>query len=179
VRKKQWLERMGMMVYRCHDFWDDFPAVGVHGAWAKWLGFGRAPLAARRYYEVHDTGGVTLGSLAQRVLRRVETLGQKTVGVVGNLESRTRRIALGTGAITAYKQMSAMGADVLMLTDDGTRLYEAAQWASDSGSSLLIVNHATTEEPGMRTLAKYLADLVAPLPVCHLAVGCLYHSVHG
>lgn len=178
VRKKRWLERTDMMVYRCHAFWDNFPELGVHGAWAKWLGFEQAPVAARRHYEVHETGGLVLEHLAQNVLHRVRTLGQETVGVVGDLRRQTRRIALGTGAITAYKEMAAMDADVLMLTDDGTRLYEAAQWASDSGVSLLLVNHATSEEPGMKTLADYIAALVGPIPVCHLPVGCLYHSVH-
>ena len=64
------------------------------------------------------------------------------------------------------------------LTSTVPRLYEAAQWASDSGVSLLLVNHATSEEPGMKTLADYIAGLVRPIPVCHLPVGCLYHSVH-
>jgi len=32
VRKKKWLDETGIVVYRCHDFWDDFPGVGIHGA---------------------------------------------------------------------------------------------------------------------------------------------------
>ena len=179
VRKQRWLEKSGMIVYRCHDFWDDFPEIGIHGAWAKWLGFGKKPVAIRRYYEVHETGGLTLEELARRALEKTKALGQTTVGLVGDPARKTSRIALGTGAITQYPVMTGMGADVLLLTDDGTRLWESAQWASDSGVSLLLVNHATAEEPGMRTLAAYLADLLKPLPVFHLPVGCLYHSVNA
>lgn len=177
VRKKRWLEQAGMIVYRCHDFWDDFPDIGIHGAWAKWLGFDAKPVAMQRFYEVHETGGVPLKALARKVLDKTLAFGQNTVGIVGDATRTTHRIALGTGAITDYRAMAAMGADVLLLTDDGTRLWETAQWASDAGVGLLIVNHATAEEPGMRTLASYLADLVKPTPVFHLPVGCLYQSV--
>jgi putative NIF3 family GTP cyclohydrolase 1 type 2 len=179
VRKKRWLEQVGMVVYRCHDFWDDFPEIGIHGAWAKWLGFGGKPVAMQRFYEVHETGGLTLEALAGQVLEKTKALGQTTVGMVGDRKRTTHRIALGTGAITNYSAMAAMGADVLLLTDDGTRLWETAQWASDAEVSLLIVNHATAEEPGMRTLAAYLRDLVRPVPVFQLPVGCLYQSANS
>jgi putative NIF3 family GTP cyclohydrolase 1 type 2 len=178
ARKKRWLEENGVVVYRCHDFWDDFPVIGIHGAWAKWLGFDKKPVAMQRYYEVHETGGLTLEALARVVLVRTKELGQTTVGMVGDPTCPSRRIALGTGAITNYSVMAGMGADVLLLTDDGTRLWETAQWASDAGVSLLLVNHATAEEPGMRTLAAYLGELVKPLQVFQVPVGCLYQSVN-
>lgn len=177
VRKHRWLQETGMLVYRCHDFWDDFPGIGIHGAWAKFLGFEGEPVAQQRYYEVHPTGGLSLEALARRIIARTKEIGQTTVGMIGDAVRKTERIALGTGAITDYATMAAMGADVLLLTDDGTRLWESAQWSSDSGVSLLIVNHATAEEPGMRTLAAYLGDLLRPLPVFHLPVGCLYRTV--
>lgn len=178
IEKKRWLADSGMILYRCHDFWDDYPEVGIHGAWARWLGFEGRPLAQQRYYEVHATGGVTLGEMASRVLERVRPLGQETVGVLGDFGRRTEKIALGTGAITRYQQMAAMDADVLLLTDDGTRLWETAQWARDSGASVLLVNHATAEEPGMMTLREYMARLL-PVPVRHIPVGCLYRSVNA
>jgi putative NIF3 family GTP cyclohydrolase 1 type 2 len=178
VRKKRWLEQTGMIVYRCHDFWDDYPEIGIHGAWAKWLGFTGKPVATKRFYEVHETGGLSLDALARVVLEKTKELGQTTVGMVGDRDRPTHRIAVGTGAITDYSVMAEMGADVLLLTDDGTRLWETAQWASDAGVSLLVVNHATAEEPGMRTLAAYLRDIVKPLPVVQLPVGCLYQSVN-
>jgi putative NIF3 family GTP cyclohydrolase 1 type 2 len=179
VQKKRWLAETGMMVFRCHDFWDDFPEIGIHGAWAKWLGFTGKPVAAQRFYEVHATGGVALETLARRVVEKTADLGQTTVGMIGDPGRPTQRLALGTGAITNHVVMSDMGADVILVTDDGTRLWETAQWASDTGISLLVVNHATAEEPGMRTLAAYLGELVKPIPVFHLPVGCLYQSVRA
>jgi putative NIF3 family GTP cyclohydrolase 1 type 2 len=177
VRKKSWLEETGMMVYRCHDLWDDYPAIGIHGAWAKWLGFTDPPLSTEKYYEVHGVEGLTLGELARIILERVKPLGQEAVHVIGDPEREVSRIALGTGAITNYRRMHALGADVLLLTDDGTRLWESAQWARDGGASLILVNHATSEEPGMISLAVYLRGVFPEAHVEHILGGCLYRTI--
>jgi putative NIF3 family GTP cyclohydrolase 1 type 2 len=177
VKKKKWLEKREMVVLRCHDFWDDYPDVGIHGAWAKWLGFNGKPLAQRRFYEVHEVKGLSLEELAKRILAKVKPLGQEAVHMVGNPKKKVSRIALGTGAITGYRQMYDMGADVLLLTDDGARLYECGQWSSEMDIPLIIVNHSTAEEPGMRTLAKYIQDAFPKVPVKHIPVGCIYRTV--
>jgi hypothetical protein len=85
---------------------------------------------------------------------------------------------LGTGAITGYREMFNLGADVLLLTDDGTRLWESGQWSQDTGIPLLLVNHSTAEEPGMRTLAQYIQQRFPEVPVEQIPVGCLYTTVH-
>ena len=177
VKKKAWLAETRMVVYRCHDVWDDFPEIGIHGAWARWLGFKGKPLAARKWYETHPAGAATLGELARRILEKVKPLGQEVVHRVGRPETKVSRIALGTGAITNYSVMREMGANVLLLTDDGTRLWESAQWSLESGIPLLLVNHATAEEPGMMTLAEYIGKQFSGVPVHHIPVGCLYRTV--
>ena len=177
VRKKDWLEETGMVVYRCHDLWDDYPSIGIHGAWAKWLGFITAPLAAEKFYEVHGVEGMTLGELAKIILERVKPLGQETVHVIGDMKQEVTRVAIGTGAITDYRRMNALGADLLLLTDDGTRLWESAQWAKDGGASLILVNHATSEEPGMISLALYLRSVFPGVKVEHIPGGCLYNTI--
>ena len=177
VRKKRWLEKTMMVVYRCHDLWDDYPEVGIHGAWAKWLGFDGNPLVQRRFYEVHQVREATLEELAQKILEKVKPLGQEVVHMVGDPRAKVSRIALGTGATTNYRQMYDMNADVLLLTDDGTRLWESGQWALDMGVSLVLVNHSTAEEPGMMTLAGYIQDVFPDILVKHIPVGCIYKAV--
>jgi putative NIF3 family GTP cyclohydrolase 1 type 2 len=73
--------------------------------------------------------------------------------------------------------MFGMGADVIVVTDDGTRLWETGQWSIDSGIPLIIVNHATSEEPGMRTLAKYIQEKFPTTPVTQIPAGCIYKSI--
>jgi putative NIF3 family GTP cyclohydrolase 1 type 2 len=97
VRKKSWLERTGMVVYRSHDFWDEYPSIGIHGAWAKWLGFTGPPLSADKYYEVHEVEGLTLGALSKTILERVKPLGQEAVHVIGDPEREVSRSPSGPG----------------------------------------------------------------------------------
>ena len=176
VKKKRWLDETMTVVYRCHDFWDDYPDVGIHGAWAKWLGFDGEPLVQRRFYEVHKVKEDTLEELARRILGKVKPLGQDVVHMIGDPKAKVSRIALGTGAITSYRQMYDMGADVILVTDDGTRLWESGQWALDMEVPLMMVNHSTAEEPGMMTLAKYIQAAFPDIPVKHIPVGCIYRT---
>jgi putative NIF3 family GTP cyclohydrolase 1 type 2 len=177
IKKMDWLTTHQIVVMRCHDVWDDFPHIGIHGAWAKWLGFTNPPLASEKFYEVHNVKGMNLEQLVHQILKNTKVLGQKSVQVIGNLQQKVTKLALGTGAITNYRIMHQMGADVLLLTDDGTRLWESAQWAEDIGIPLIIVNHATAEEPGIRLLADYLHTQFPSVPVIPINRGCLYQSI--
>jgi len=42
--KAEFLDRTGMVVYRCHDLWDVYPAEGILDSWSTFLGLG-APIA--------------------------------------------------------------------------------------------------------------------------------------
>lgn len=177
VRKKKWLEDAGITVYRCHDFWDDYPEVGIHGAWAKWLGFEGKPSDQRKFLELHHFPETTLINFAKKILDKVKPLGQEVIHIVGDYKKKVSSIALGTGAICNYRSMNDMGADVLLLTDDGTRTWESGQWSLDSGIPLIIVGHSTAEEPGMITLTKFISDKFPDIPVRHIPVGCIYTSL--
>lgn len=177
VAKAQWLEKEKMVVLRCHDTWDDFPTIGIHGAWAKWLGFTGKPLVQVKFYEVHEIGMGTFGSLCEHVRKQVWSLGQDAVLAIGDAAKPVSKVAIGTGAITNYRFMHSLGADVLVLTDDGTRLWESAQWAEDTDVPIIVVNHATAEEPGIRELAKYLQVTFPKVPVHMVERGCLYRAI--
>jgi putative NIF3 family GTP cyclohydrolase 1 type 2 len=177
VKKYEWLMKTGIIVYRCHDFWDDFPGIGIHGAWADWLGFTGEPVASKKFYEVHEVGSITVNALARKILSRVKPLGQDVVHVVGDGNKKVSRIAVGTGAITNYREMYSLGADVLLITDDGTRLWESGQWSQDTGVPIIVVNHSTSEEPGMKTLTLYIQKQFPNVPVKYIATGCIYGTI--
>lgn len=173
LRKKEWLESVELTVMRCHDFWDDFPEIGIHGAWAKWLGFTEKPIEQQKFYEIHSLGEITLKQLLEHLHPRLKSLGQPIFQYIGKLDQKVNRIALGTGAITDYRIMYSMGADCLLLTDDGTRLWESAQFSIDSGVPIIIVNHAVAEEPGIRMLAEYISRNFPELCTIAIKEGCL------
>ena len=60
VKKTEWLKSHNLVVMRCHDVWDNFPRSGIHGAWAKWLGFEDPPVSSQKFYEVHKVDNLTL-----------------------------------------------------------------------------------------------------------------------
>ncbi|MHA1683270.1 MAG: Nif3-like dinuclear metal center hexameric protein [Promethearchaeota archaeon] len=177
VMKAIWLKEREFSIFRCHDVWDDFPEIGIHRAWARWLGFEGEPIKKVKFYEVHEFKPMKFGDLAKKILDRIRTIGQDCIHIMGEADQLVKSIALGTGAITNYRYMDRLGADVLLLTDDGTRTWESGQWADDTGKPLIIVNHATAEEPGMRSLASYIRECFPDITVRAIERGCLYKSV--
>ena len=175
--KADFLRSGGLTVYRCHDLWDVMPEIGIVDSWSEFLGFTDEPAATAKYYNAHDLpAGTTVRALASQVLAKVKELGQESVHVVGEAGAVVTRVAVGTGAITSFRHMAALGADVLVLTDDGTRLWESAVWSSDVGVPLILVNHATAEEPGMRNMATFLAERYG-LEAHLITQGCLYSTL--
>jgi len=178
IKKMEWLEEKNLTVIRCHDFWDSYPDIGVHGAWAKWLGYTKPPIKVDNYYELHEIQETTLEELCKEILEKIRPLGQDSIQVIGDLDKKISRITLGTGAASNYRDMHAFGGEAIILTDDGTMLWESGQWAKDTGIPLIIVNHSLSEEPGMRSLAKYLKKIFPDIPVLQIPVGCIFKCIY-
>lgn len=174
--KAKLLRESRIVVYRCHDVLDMFPEIGIPDSWARFLGLEDPPVATRNYYRAYELPeGSTARGLAERILQKTSDIGQSVAHIVGPPDREVSRIVVGTGAITDFRVMAQMG-DLLLMTDDGTRLWESAQWSVDTDTPLILVNHATAEEPGVRALAGYLADNLSA-PVHFIPQGCLYESV--
>ena len=177
IKKREWLEDKNVTVIRCHDFWDSYPEIGVRSAWAKWLGFTQPPIKFDNYYELHDLGEKTLEELCRDILEKIKPLGQDSLQVIGDLKKKIRKITIGTGAASEYRGMYYFGGEVILLTDDGTMLWESGQWSKDTGIPLIIVNHSLSEEPGMQTLAEYFKTTFPDVHVVQIPVGCIYKSI--
>lgn len=178
TKNMEWLENNNIVVLRCHDFWDNFPDIGVHGAWAKWLGFNRKPLKVIPFYELHEIEEISLEQLSRKILEKIKPLGQDSIQVIGDLDKKITKIAIATGAASNYRDMYELGGEAILLTDDGTLFWESGQWSIDTGIPLIIVNHSLSEEPGMRTLAKYLENIFPKIPIIQIPVGCIFKSLY-
>lgn len=185
--KQAWLQETGMIVYRCHDVWDVMPAHGIRDSWARGLGLEGPPLAEdeRRWYGLYPVRRQTVQALAQGLAARLSTIGQDQVQVVGDLARMVERLAIGTGAACRVPHMAQLKdrdgrcADALLVTDDGMSFWRDGSWALDQELPLLVVNHATAEEWGMRSLAEYLKVKFPGVPVRHFAQGCQYRSIRA
>ena len=172
-QKLAYLDRTGLVVYRCHDVWDTYPGEGIVDAWSAHLGLGET-IVRERYYRLHAVPETSAHELARRIARRVAPLGQQALQFIGTHWQMVHRLAVGTGAITDVRRMVALGADVVLATDDGVTLWRDGAWMLDLGVPLILVNHATAEIPGMRNLAGHLARRFPDVPCEFLGPTCGY-----
>ena len=172
-RKRAFLDRTGLVVYRCHDVWDRFPERGIIDAWSDFLQLGE-PVRRDGYYRLHELPSTTAWEVAQRIGRRVAELGEQMVQFMGPRHKMVQRLAIGTGAITDVRRMVDLGADLLLTTDDGVVLWRDGAWVADLGLPMIIVNHMTSEIPGLRQLAAYLGEQYPQVPVEFVGPTCSY-----
>jgi putative NIF3 family GTP cyclohydrolase 1 type 2 len=94
------------------------------------------------------------------------------------------RVAIGTGAITPlfsylrdYAACTDHRIDLAICTDDGFTYWQHGAYALDVGLPVIVVNHATSEEPGMMRLAEHLQAQFPDVPVHFIPRGCLYRLI--
>jgi len=169
AEKRGLVEELGLTLMRCHDTWDRMPEVGIPDAWAAWLGFPTEARPVESFYKVCLVEGRTVEQLAREVLEKVRPLGQDRIEVMGDPEKRVSRMAVGTGAATRLDEMAALGADVILATDDGIQTTSSGLWSWDLGIPVLVISHATSELPGMQAMVGYLRKHFPGVPVEYLA----------
>ena len=175
--KFEWLERTGLVVYRCHDFWDRFPKEGVRDSWRAVLKIGSKIVADEYPFYVTEVDSVTVRELAHHVLQQIRPLGQNGIMVSGNLEKRVSRVGTGTGAYSKSLEMRELGADVGIITDDYHLHVRMGVHAAELDFPLIIVNHGVSEEWGIRNLARYLGRTFPALEVFHIPQYCAYKII--
>jgi GNAT superfamily N-acetyltransferase len=112
--------------------------------------------------------------LAHHLARKLAPLGQQAVQFSGYKWQMVHRLAVGTGAITDVRRMAALGADVVLTTDDGMRWWRDGAWAADEGLPVIAVNHRAAEIPGLLKLADYLRAQFPGIPVKFVGPTCAY-----
>jgi putative NIF3 family GTP cyclohydrolase 1 type 2 len=177
--KQRWIEESGLVILRCHDVWDQAPEIGIPASWGDWLDLGPC-VAGEGYYRVYDVSGKTARQVAEQVARRVQPFGQDAVELVGPPDRPVNRVCIGTGAITPFLGMRTLfGVDLAICTDDGTTYWRDAAYAIDNDLSMIVVNHAVSEEAGLMNLAKHLVETFPTLPVHHIPQRCMFRLVGG
>ncbi len=170
AEKKELLDKLGMVLMRCHDTWDRMPACGIPDAWASFLGFKTESRPVDSFFKICLIPSLTVAETAQAILEKVRPLGQNAVQVLGDMSKRVERMAVGTGAITHLPSMYDLGADALLATDDGFNSWTGGHWSLDLDVPLIVVNHATAELPGMQAMAGYLKEQFPDVPAQYVDV---------
>ncbi len=181
--KRAFIEESGITIIRCHDLWDQVPKIGIPDAWGEALALVK-PLAVRgttaSMMLVADPR-VTWRVRSRRGQRRLARRLCSSSAIQG---TPVHRVAIGTGAITplfgyVHDFGEAYGLDLAICTDDGFTYWREGAYALDTGLPVIIVNHATAEEPGMQCLADHLRLQFPAVPVRFVPRGCIYRQVTG
>lgn len=158
-KKMDLLEDHHITVYRCHDLWDLYPELGVRDQWASLLElpFDSAP-SSKSFLRVSQKFDMTVCQLAQHIAKCIEAYDEFGVEVIGNLDQKVHCLGIGTGACTDVVEMVKLGADICLVSDDGINNWVHTQWAMDHHIPLIVINHLTSEAPGIEKLSEYLSE---------------------
>jgi putative NIF3 family GTP cyclohydrolase 1 type 2 len=178
VCNKKWLiEDNGLVIYRCHDLWDQMPEIGIPDSWGEQLGFGNE-IEGEGYFRIYNVSGKTAGQIARQVADRTRQFGQEAVQLIGSSDKSVTRLGIGTGAITPLLTLiDTYKVDIAVCTDDGFTYWREGAFAIDMGIPVIVVNHAVSEEAGLISLARHLQSRFHTIPVHHLPQNCMYQLV--
>ncbi|MEF9961999.1 MAG: Nif3-like dinuclear metal center hexameric protein [Erysipelotrichaceae bacterium] len=174
--KKHLLDQGNIAVYRCHDVWDKIPEYGVSDQWAKRLGF-NFKRETSSYLQSAIIPEMSVKQLAQHVAHCLKQDGEDGVIVLGNLDNKVTRLAMGTGAATNIFEMLKECCDVVIVSDDGISNYYQAQYAIDNELPMIIVNHAGCEICGLKAMEAYFHKVMPELSVTYLKEGYKFQYI--
>lgn len=168
-QKQELLKQHNIVVWRFHDYWHTVRPDGIL--------FGVLKMAGWEQYHKPGDRMITIPSqsLKDVALHLKSKLGITNVKVIGDLKQPCQLIGLIPGAAGGQMQISYVEKekpDVLIVGE--VHEWETAEYIRDSlqlGSktSLIILGHSVSEEPGMKWLVDWLQPKVPGLKITHIA----------
>uniref|UniRef100_Q022B6 Uncharacterized protein n=1 Tax=Solibacter usitatus (strain Ellin6076) TaxID=234267 RepID=Q022B6_SOLUE len=172
--KQEFIRKNALVVWRFTDHWrarkpDPFPT-------------GLAAVLGSTKYQVaddvfrYDVPPITLTVLAGDLAKRLKA--RAGIRVIGDPQSRVRRIALLPGLSTLAAAMKALPECDLLLAGE-TREWESVEYVHDTVASgqkkgMIMLGRVMSEDPGMNACAGWLKTLVPEVPVQWLPAGDPY-----
>ncbi|GHF43452.1 putative NIF3 family GTP cyclohydrolase 1 type 2 [Deinococcus metalli] len=192
--KRRLIEEHGIVIWRFHDYWHMMRPDGIVTGLAQRLGWTVDPPSvsmddaiqamtagkggdikrAAAATSVASVPPMTLGAFAQHVK---EQLGAPSVRVLGPDDLTVRRVGLTVGALPGKMTIGTLQRDDVDVVLCGeTREWETCEYLRDAAffgrpKGMVVVGHATSEEPGMEYLAEWLRALLPDVRITHLPSG--------
>jgi len=166
--KQELLQQHGIAVWRFHDYWHAYRPDGItYGVLKKvnWLQYNK---------NAEISFSIPAVSLKQIVGHLKTSLGIEHVRVIGDLSASCKNIALLPGAWGGQKQISVAEKekpDVVIVGE--VHEWETAEYIRDarllgSKTSLIVLGHSVSEEPGMEWLVDWLQPRIEGIKVTHI-----------
>jgi len=176
-KKREFIRESKLVIVRCHDVWDRVEKEGIPYAWAEFLGLTKL-VRKDTFCHVYEMPATTARDLARQVAAKVAPLGQQAVELIGPERKEIRTVAIGTGAITPFRQMvSDLKPDLVIATDDGFCHWRDGALAIDMDYPVIVVHHGCSEEFGLRKLADHLTRAFPSVPVTFIPEKCMFQSI--
>lgn len=167
--KMDLLDKHKIAVWRFHDYWHTHNPDGVlMGVLAK---MGWEKLYNPKNPRMIEHSSITVDEI---VATAKKGLGIRQVRVIGDLKQSCKRIALIPGAAggrTQIKTLQEETPDVLIVGE--VHEWETAEYVRDARAmgqktSLIVLGHAESEEPGMEWLVPWLTSRVKDFKITHV-----------
>ena len=165
-------------VYRLHDGWDMYPFYGVADSLNRLVGIDFEKRELSSYHtKAIINGKMTVEQIAQKYADNLCNYGCESVERFGDPKKSVNVLATGIGAATHLPEMIKLGADCMILADDGGTNWTEHQWCADNGISLILLHHSVNEIPGIYGMKQYLEEKFPELEIIKLDEGYQYHTV--
>ena len=174
-RKKKWITDNGLVIIRNHDTLDALKDKGIPFAFGSFLGFSNKDIiASRTYYNIYKFEKQSAASFAAKLAGKLKELGQPGIAFYGDPEREVSSVGIGTGWICDPMDYADLKPDVFVAIDDVIKTHIQTVYAADTGHPLIVINHGTSEEMGMRSLNSIIKDKYPDIEVLHFPQGCSY-----
>jgi putative NIF3 family GTP cyclohydrolase 1 type 2 len=179
-KKKRWINDNGLVIIRNHDTMDALKDKGIPFALGNFLGFENSDIVrSRTYYNVYRLESQPASVYAKKVAAKLSELGQPGVAFYGDPDRLIGSVGVGTGCICDPMEFADLKPDLFIAIDDTVRTWTQTTYASDTGGPLIVINHGTSEEMGMRMLNKIIKQKFPELETIHFNQGCSYKWITG
>lgn len=170
-QKQQLLDKHKIAVWRFHDYCHRLKPDAIRYGVIKKAGWLSYDKTAQQLLTIPPV------SLKQLVQHLKSSLGIAHLRIIGKLDQQCERIALMPGAAGGQRQMGIVETekpDVLIVGELSE--WETAEYIRDgqllgTKTSLIILGHAVSEEPGMEWLAEWLQPKIADVKITHIKAG--------
>jgi len=179
-KKKTWINTHKLVIIRNHDTMDALKDVGIPYAFGQFLGFANDDIiSSRTYYNVYKIQSQSASSFAKKIAGILLGVGQPGIAFYGDPDYQVSTVGLGTGCICDPMEFADLKPDIFIAIDDVVRTWTQTAFAADTGRPLIVINHGTTEEMGMRMLNKLIKQKFPALETVHFNQGCTYKWITG
>jgi len=179
-KKKRWIEENKMVIIRSHDVMDIVKGFGIPFALGHALGYENKDIVrSKDYYNVYRVEPSTAWDVARNIASKLLVLDQPGVAFYGNQDRIVSSVGLGTGCICDPNQYMELNPDLVIAVDDTVRTWTQTTFAEDTGDPLVVINHGTAEESGMRLLNQHLTFNIPGFEFIHFNQGCSYRWISG